>query len=106
MKIAILPGDGIGTEIVQQRRQHGRALGITRGEIVERLAVREVQPADAGKQKFAPRRRHRIEDLDRVPGFGQHLGGHQPGRAGSDDMDGRAHEAATRRATTTARSSA
>ena len=51
----------------------------------KRFTVRQVQPALAGKQKLAPDRRHRVEDADLHARAGEHVGGHQPGRAAADD---------------------
>ena len=44
----------------------------------------QVQPALAGEQEFAADRGHRVEQVDLGAAGGQHLGGHQAGRAAAD----------------------
>ncbi|MNP49516.1 hypothetical protein D3C76_1437040 [compost metagenome] len=47
----------------------------------------DVHAADTGQQELAPHRRHGVEHLHRHTGRSQRLGGHQPGRAATDDGD-------------------
>ena len=53
----------------------------------QRFAVREVEAAAPGHQKFAAGGKHGIVDGDLGAAVRQHLSRHQPGGAGSDDSD-------------------
>ena len=62
-------------------------LAVAREKCRQRLAMREIEPAAPRHQQFAARRRHRVIDGDVSAALRQHLGRHQPGRAGADDGD-------------------
>src|SRR5690606_20553582 len=51
------------------------------------FAVREIEAADAGEQKFAPHRRHRVVEIDVNAGGADHLRRHQTRRATTDNGD-------------------
>jgi hypothetical protein len=58
---------------------------ISRKEIRQRFAVREVEAATAGQQELAAGRRHPLVDCDARATLRQHLGRHQTGRSAADD---------------------
>jgi hypothetical protein len=57
-------------------------------EVVERLAVGDVQAAASGEQELATHRRHVLDQRD-LPATARHdLGSDQPGRSPAHDDDG------------------
>jgi hypothetical protein len=78
----------LGIEGLQQRAECRMARAVACGKGLERFAVRQVQPADAGQQELPAGRRHRVEDIGRDARCGKHLGRHQARRARTDDDDG------------------
>ena len=62
-------------------------LAVADEELRQRFAVREVEPAASGHQKFAARGRHRIIDGDMRATLREHFGRHQAGGASADDRD-------------------
>ena len=55
---------------------------------IQRLGMRQVQPAAPGQQKLAPGRGHGVEHIHRHARAAEHLGGHQARGPGADDGDG------------------
>ena len=82
------PGaQGGGPEVLQPRPQRFGAPGVARDKGLERLGMREVQAAPAGKQELAPHRGHGVEEIHRAAGAGQHFGRHQTRRAAPHHHD-------------------
>ena len=62
-------------------------IAVTRDEIRQRFRMGDVHATDAGEQKLATDRGHRIEHRDPMARLRQTLGRHQAGRASADDGD-------------------
>ena len=85
-----------GAEAFEPRPHARRRRSEAADEGLERLGMGEIQTAAPGQQELPTDRRHRVVEVDRDAGTGEHLGGHQPRRPAADDGD--AHRRALRRA--------
>ncbi len=84
----LAPGDQRrGRKGAHRVQQHRRLRPVVRQEGIERLGMRQVQPAAPGHQEFPGGRRHMVEDRHRGTCLGERLRRNQPCRPRPDHRD-------------------